>query len=497
MTSRALLFRENRVFAPETPPKIFCRFFPGKIGAFVRLYYRTKYDIILYYIKNRFFKSETIDRNSGKKRKADFFGFMKKKIATNGSTWLFIAACWVAYSFSYIGRLNFSASMADMTASGVLLKSQAGSVTTGFFICYGCGQFLSGWLGDRVTPRYLVFGGLLGASLCNLGISFAPPLWAMITLWSINGISQALLWAPIMRAVSDRVSMDKQQKTCTVLATTMAGGTLMAYILSAVLIKFFGWTAAFISGTAGPLVAAIFWILVTTKLEKEADENGIEEELPAPVEDEGESVPHDEVPQNIFKLLSVSGLLVLCIASGVQGILKDCMSTWVPTFITDVFHLESVVSILTGTMLPIVGFFGPYAANKFYIKTRDELSALFILFVISAASLSLLVLFGSRSVVIAIVALAVTYACALGQNMFTVGRIPMYFSKVGKVSLISGVMEATSYMGTACLTFITGFLVEKLGWTFMMCVWLALAVVAAVSVAFAKRRWNKFRRNLF
>ena len=90
---------------------------------------------------------------------------MKKKIASSGLTVLFIAACWMAYSFSYIGRLNFSASMADMTSSGVLLKSQAGAVTTGFFICYGCGQLLSGMLGDRINPRYLVFAGLVCSSL--------------------------------------------------------------------------------------------------------------------------------------------------------------------------------------------------------------------------------------------------------------------------------------------------------------------------------------------
>ena len=422
---------------------------------------------------------------------------MKKKIAKNSTTWLFIAACWVAYSFSYIGRLNFSASMADMTANGILLKSQAGSVTTGFFICYGCGQLLSGWLGDRVTPRYLVFGGLLGASLCNLGIFFAPPLWVMILLWSVNGISQALLWAPIMRAVSDRVASDKIQKACTVLATTMAGGTLMAYILSAVLISRFGWTSAFISGMLGPLTAAIFWILTTTKIEKDADKNGITEEELLPEEDEGESVPHEEVPQNPLKLLAVSGLLILCIASGVQGILKDCMSTWVPTFITDVFQLESVVSILTGTLLPIVGFFGPYVANKIFMKTRDDLSTLFILFTIAAISLSTLLLFGRKSLIVAIIALSVTYATSLGQNMITVGQIPMYFSKIGKVSLITGIMEATSYMGTASLTFITGHLVESLGWTFMMCVWLALAVIAAIATVFTRRKWNKFRRNLF
>lgn len=422
---------------------------------------------------------------------------MKKKIANNKTTWLFIAACWVAYSFSYIGRLNFSASMADMTANGVLLKSQAGTVSTCFFVCYGCGQFLSGWLGDKVTPRYLVCGGLLGASVCNLIFSFAPPLWVMMLLWGVNGVSQALLWAPIMRAVADRVASDKIQKACTVLATTMAGGTLLAYILSAALIKFFGWTAAFISGALGPLLAATFWIVVTTKIEKDADKNGIVEETPVIFEDEGESVPHEEVPQNTWRLLVVSGLLVLCVSSGVQGILKDCVSTWVPTFVTDMFHLDSSVSVLTGTLLPIVGFFGPYAANKIFMKTRDELSSLFILFAAAAVSLLLLVLLGQKSLIVAILALSVTYACSLGQNMFIVGNIPMYFSKVGKVSLITGIMEAACHMGAASLTFVTGYLVEGLGWTFMMCVWLALAVVAAVTTAFSRRRWNKFRRNLF
>ena len=422
---------------------------------------------------------------------------MKNKIANNRSLWIFIAACWVAYSFSYIGRLNFSASMADMTASGVILKSQAGIVSTCFFICYGCGQLLSGWLGDKVIPRYLVFAGLLGASVCNFGMSFAPPLWLMAVLWSFNGLSQALLWAPIMRAVSDRIPKEKIPTACTVLATTMAGGTLMAYILSAVLISLYGWTAAFISGTLGPLSAALIWIAVTTKIEKDTDKNGIAEEITIAAEEDEEEVPHDEVPNDIFKLLAVSGLFILCFSSGVQGILKDCMSTWVPTFITDMFDLGSVISILTGTMLPIFGLFGPYFANKLFMKTRDELSSLFVLFAVSAAALAVLMLFGKYSLIISIIALAITYACSLGQNMFTVGSIPMYFSKVGKVSIITGIMEAASYLGTASLTFITGHLVENFGWTFVMVVWFALAVLAAVATIFAKRRWNKFRRNLF
>ena len=422
---------------------------------------------------------------------------MKKKIASNGLTVLFIAACWMAYSFSYIGRLNFSASMADMTSSGVLLKSQAGAVTTGFFICYGCGQFLSGMLGDRINPRYLVFAGLVCSSLINFGIAVGLPLWFMIVLWSLNGFAQSLLWAPICKIVSDRVSSNRRQKACTALATTMAGGTLMAYILSALLINAFGWKAAFISGSSATLLAAVVWITVTTKIEHEADKNGIVEEIEVKHEEEGEEVPHEEIPTGLWQLLCVSGLTILALVGGVQGVLKDCMSTWVPTFIEDMFNMGSVISILTGAFLPIFGFFGPIFTNKLMMKTRDELSSLFILFLISSGCLAMLALFGRFSIAISIVALALTYACSLGQNMILIGTLPMYFSKLGKVSTITGTMNALCYVTTAAVSWIVGVLVDRTGWTIVMAGWFVLSALAAVGTLFAKRRWNKFRRNLF
>ena len=420
-----------------------------------------------------------------------------KKIISGRTTAIFVAVCWMAYSFSYIGRLNFSASMAEMTNSGVLLKSEAGAVTTGFFICYGLGQFLSGWLGDKVPPRYLVFTGLTCSSLINFAISFGPPVAVMTVLWSANGLSQALLWAPICRIVSDRVHTSRRQKACTALATTMAGGTLFAYILSALLISAKGWSASFICGSVCTLAAAVVWIIVTTKIEKDTEKNGEIEEMPVRIDDSGEAVPHDEIPSNFIKLLLVSGLMTLAVASGVQGILKDCMSTWVPTFISDMFEMSPVVSILTGTLLPVFGLFGPYLANYIMARTRDELSSLFILFIISSVALSLLALFGRFSIFVSIVALAVTYACSLGQNMFIVGTIPMYFHNVGKVSMITGTLNAVSYLSTAVLSWITGALVDTAGWGIVMTLWLVLSCVAAVSVIFAKRRWNKFRRNLF
>ena len=63
--------------------------------------------------------------------------------------------------------------------------------------------------------------------------------------------------------------------------------------------------------------------------------------------------------------------------------------------------------------------------------------------------------------------------------------------------MITGTLNAVSYLSTAVLSWITGALVDGAGWGIVMTLWLILSCVAAVSVIFAKRRWNKFRRNLF
>lgn len=58
--------------------------------------------------------------------------------------------------------------MPELNTLGLFTKAQMASVSSCFFITYGVGQFINGFLGDRIAPRQMVFGGLLVSSLCNL-----------------------------------------------------------------------------------------------------------------------------------------------------------------------------------------------------------------------------------------------------------------------------------------------------------------------------------------
>ena len=68
-----------------------------------------------------------------------------------------VAICSLVYFASYFTRKGFAATMAGMISAGVIDKSLGGFIGMGLFICYGAGQLISGYLGDKIKPRDLIF----------------------------------------------------------------------------------------------------------------------------------------------------------------------------------------------------------------------------------------------------------------------------------------------------------------------------------------------------
>lgn len=68
------------------------------------------------------------------------------------------ALCFMVYFTSYITRINYSAIVAEIVTAEGILKSSASFVITAGFISYGIGQLISGFLGDILNPKKMIFG---------------------------------------------------------------------------------------------------------------------------------------------------------------------------------------------------------------------------------------------------------------------------------------------------------------------------------------------------
>ena len=400
-----------------------------------------------------------------------------KKITDVRMTTLLFVLCWIAYFTSYLGRLNYSSAMTVMIKETVLSKSQAGFISMTYFFAYGIGQLLNGFLGDKVNPRKMIFLGLSISGAANLIMGCFADFGIMAAVWCINGYAQAMIWPPIIRIFAEMLEEKTKLRFCINIISTQALGTLASYLLSAAVIYLNGWKGVFFAAAALLIAAALLWDIKFRKIEKYSIEFGIEDGT----EDEIKSGSRKENQVLFLSILTGSGILVILIPVIVHGVLKDGVTSWVPTYISETFFTSPALSILVTTVLPVINLTGAYAAQYLYRKwKKQETKTAACFFLAATVSLLCLWLFGSKSLLLTVILLSVITASMMAVNTIFVNLLPLRFERAGRVSTVSGFLNSMAYLGCAISTFTIGILVQNNGWENTILSWLVITFLALI-----------------
>jgi len=173
--------------------------------------------------------------------------------------WTVWAVTWLSYATYYFGRKNLSVTKA---AIGRALGTHAlYGVETAYLAAYAAGQYVSGWLGDRVGARRLVGFGMLAAA----GASFAFGLWSAGALFlvtaTVNGFAQSTGWPGNVKAMQEWTSVESRGRVMGVWATCYQVGGIAATAFAAWLLGHYGWRAAYF-GPAAVLAAVAIAVFV-------------------------------------------------------------------------------------------------------------------------------------------------------------------------------------------------------------------------------------------
>ena len=77
------------------------------------------------------------------------------------------------YFGSYLMRINFAVMIVKVCSDMKIEKTALSVVLMGLTIAYGFGQLVSGFLGDKIKPEYLITGGPALAVACNFAMFFS------------------------------------------------------------------------------------------------------------------------------------------------------------------------------------------------------------------------------------------------------------------------------------------------------------------------------------
>lgn len=403
-------------------------------------------------------------------------------------TWL----CAAAYLVSYLTRKNFGAITSEFVVAESVTKTDASLISVSLFVFYGIGQLVSGFLGDRISPRMIIFGGFCATSVCNMLVPICGAnIGALVAVWGLNGLAQAMLWPPMVKLLTNRFTDEVYKKSCVNISWGSSLGTIAIYIISSIFIRVFGdWRTVFVFSTVCGVLFAFAWLILSAKIDSYAEANGVEIPDCKPKEESPRTAPSAKV--NLFV---ISPLIPIMLAIIFQGMLRDGLETWMPSYLHDIFGLDTSSSILTSVGLPIFTIVSYQLSAFIYRKWfGNELTCATVLFSVGLICSGLLGVLFNANVALSAVLVIIVAGAMHGVNLMLISLVPSAFRRYGNVSFISGLLNTCTYIGSAIFTYGVARLADLFDWQATIFCWVGVAFLGAVFCLSAVKSWSAFRK---
>ncbi len=376
-----------------------------------------------------------------------------------------IILCWLVYTCSYLGKYSYNANISLIENDFSVSHTSAGLVLTLFALFYGAGQIVNGVFCKKFSKRFIIPLSLLISSLLNILLVFNIPFALIKYLWITDAIVLSVLWPITIQVISENISSKLLPKAILIMSTTTPAGTLLIYGISALNAGFGNYKLTFIVSAVILIIVGILWLLFYKKgnyLEKAKKEpNKAEKSVSA-----------------VSGLLFFLPFLFFGLLQILAAFLRDGLQSWAPVILNQLHRMPDDFSILLTLILPILGVIGSLAAVEVSKRIRTYI-LLTLAFFAGILIFSLIVVFYWDNLFVLVASFGILEFLIHGVTNVIVSIFPLAIR--GKISsgMLSGILNGSSYAGTALSTVLLGVLADKSGWN---AVFVALFIVAAAAL---------------
>ena len=174
--------------------------------------------------------------------------------------------------------------------------------------------------------------------------------------------------------------------------------------------------------------------------------------------------------------------------------LKDGVTSWVPTLIKEKYNVSASFSVLLSAVLPIINLSGAWFSTKLYegpFKLNETAAAAFC-FALTLIPLTGILFIGHYHIALCVIFFALFTTLITAINHLFITLIPVRFAKYGCASTVGGIFNSCTYIGSAISTYGFGAVSEKFGWTATVIFWIILGALGVAVCAIPMRRYGRF-----
>jgi len=396
------------------------------------------------------------------------------------------------YALYYFTRKNISMAAKPIADEFGFTNTQWGVVLSAATIVYAFSKFLSGLIGDRANPRWLMAGGLLLSALTNVVFGWAAGLGAFIALWAINNLFQGMGSPPCFRLLTQWFSPREIGLAWGVWnASHQIGGAVIA-VWAGWLVTHHGWRSAFWAPAAVCALGA-FWLF--NRLTDSPESHGLP---PVEVYKDG-AAPAPKTPLtapfwSVFRehILTNPWVWIVSFANFFVYIVRIGVLDWAPKFLVEAkgYTLKDAGFALSA--FELAGIFGALVAGWLSDRMggrRGPVSVFFMLLLIASVGVLFFVPPGQRLLMAGVFTAIGVFV--YGPQMLVAVAAADFASKQASAGAV-GLTGLLGYFGATVCGVGTGVFVDRFGWNGAL--WF-YAVSAVLGMLLLATTWTKSAAN--
>lgn len=368
--------------------------------------------------------------------------------------WQVFISATLGYGLYYVCRLSLNVVKKPIVDAGILTEFELGIIGSALFFSYAVGKLTNGFLADHSNIKRFMAIGLLTSALANLVMGFTEAFFFFAICWGVNGWVQSM-GAPACVVSLSRWYKDKERGSFYGFWSTSHNiGEALTYILTAVVVSYFGWEWGFrsaaIIGLLGALMISLFF-----------HDSPESEGLPTVNEDfKKEKVSAWDEQKGVLKNPHV---WILAFASAFMYISRYAVNSWGPYY----FEAAKGYSLTQANTLiainAVCGILGTassgFVSDKFFKGRRNAPALIFGLMNVFALSLFLL---GPKNVWWLDAVSMVVFGLAIGALICYLGglmAVDIASKKASGAAL--GIVGIMSYAAAGIQDIASGYLIEN------------------------------------
>lgn len=401
---------------------------------------------------------------------------------------------WLAYAGFYLCRKNYSVAMPILARDMGVSKDEMAIAITLYSLMYMIGQFINGYLNDRVGPRIVVSAGIGISVLANIFMGWTDTIALFALLMGINGFGQSTGWSGTVKNMTPWFRKKERGTIMSFWTTNYVIGGIAAtalatfWLSNTTVLPELGWKRVFIMPAILLIVIGILYATLTRNKPTEVTDIAM-----LPTESDKATLKffkkknkRQKLPAEILKSRAV---WTAASAYFFVKFTRYAFLFWLPLYFSEALNYSDNQAGYSSIAYEAVGFFGIFAAgfisDRYFKSKRFPIAAIMLIGL--AVALFVQPTISELGAAGAIISIGLIGFFTYGPDSILSGAAAMDIGKDENAALAAGIINGVGSLGQLISPLVVAFVSHRLGWDYLFNLFVILSLIAAIIAA---SQWN-------